>query len=122
MYGAVRSGGGGARPAPYGNNAQAIEDGAEPEEPGWTCKGCGNLNYKRREVCNTRKCQMPRYLGDSRLEGHPEGSWICPGCANINYAKRLVCHTRKCGMHFPGMPGQGMMMGGGGGCMGGCMG
>merc|ERR1712167_318378 len=29
-----------------------------PREGDWTCPGCGNVNWEKRDVCNTRKCQM----------------------------------------------------------------
>jgi len=88
---------------------QALEGGAasgDKLDGSWTCKSCNNVNYRHREVCNTRKCALPRYMGDSTLEGHPEGSWLCVACNNINYKHRMTCHTRKCGMPFPGLAAQ----------------
>lgn len=125
MFGPIK-GGSFNRPAPYGKKPEETDEEAEfkqlmaeveaeGKQPSgatgdkmdgaWTCKSCGNVNFRHREVCNTRKCSQPRCLADSALEGHPEGSWLCPGCGNINWKNRSVCHTRKCGQPFPGGPG-----------------
>mmetsp|Transcript_118478 Transcript_118478/g.330515 ORF Transcript_118478/g.330515 Transcript_118478/m.330515 type:complete len:301 (+) Transcript_118478:114-1016(+) len=130
MYGPVRGcGSAAARASPYGKLASGGSDaaaeapeeeteavqplvlgsskvtsgGRDASEGAWTCKGCNNVNYRHREVCNTRKCALPRYLGDSILDGHPEGSWLCLGCGNVNYKHRMACHTRKCGLPYPGL-------------------
>merc|ERR1719264_2212359 len=79
------------------------------------CPGCGNVNYASREVCNTRKCQMPRPSDDINglsigarpaeydqppgtqpsLHGAASG-WTCQDCGNLNYGFRETCNTRKC--------------------------
>mmetsp|Transcript_31534 Transcript_31534/g.86864 ORF Transcript_31534/g.86864 Transcript_31534/m.86864 type:complete len:289 (+) Transcript_31534:135-1001(+) len=81
------------------------------QEGSWTCKGCGNVNFAHRSICNTRKCAMPRALGDAVLSGHPEGSWVCPGCQNVNFKHRTVCNTRTCGAPKPGFGGMAPMKG-----------
>lgn len=70
-------------------------------EGAWACRHCHNVNYRHREVCNTRKCAQPRYSADSCLFAHPEGSWLCVQCGNVNYAHRTTCHTRKCAAPHP---------------------
>lgn len=36
------------------------ERSAGPEEGGWKCIKCGNMNYAYRDRCNMRKCREPR--------------------------------------------------------------
>jgi len=92
-YGGKSSGKGGE------NDNQNESDSAR----NWTCMGCNNQNFSSRRVCNTKKCQMPRWKADQEsLADHPEGAWLCPGCGNVNYAARPACHTRICQLPHPG--------------------
>lgn len=99
------------------DEAELVENAALIEAPpdSWTCKGCQNVNFKHREICNTRKCSLPRHLGDSVLLSHPEGSWLCLGCNNVNYASKQVCNTRKCGLPRPDGKGGNLALAGKGG-------
>jgi len=83
--------------------------GAELEETGWTCDACGNLNFADREICNMRKCRLPRDGQAGILEAeapiddetkkqadtNPD-MWECRHCGNNNFMDRMICNMRKC--------------------------
>lgn len=78
-------------------------------EGGWTCEGCGSVNFADRETCFMRKCGAvrPGLEGivcpkvHERLVGGADGrdyggDWICASCGNSNFQDRAFCNLRNC--------------------------
>eukprot|EP00747_Dinoflagellata_sp_TGD_P099026 gnl/TRDRNA2_/TRDRNA2_167617_c1_seq1.p1 gnl/TRDRNA2_/TRDRNA2_167617_c1~~gnl/TRDRNA2_/TRDRNA2_167617_c1_seq1.p1 ORF type:complete len:175 (-),score=33.22 gnl/TRDRNA2_/TRDRNA2_167617_c1_seq1:61-534(-) len=95
-------------------------------QPGsWLCL-CGNVNFPLRTVCNSKKCGLPKEMGNqgpapgstgvvmmggmNTIGGvgmmqkkmgaggkPPEGSWMCMSCNNVNWPDRTTCNGKGCG-------------------------
>jgi predicted nucleic-acid-binding Zn-ribbon protein len=97
----------------------------------WLCTGCGNVNFKHRDYCNTKVCGLPHpdrmavpmmggaHMGkgmpmmmpmpmpqafESQMVAAVAGAkldWTCSSCGNLNYGSREICNTRKCQAQRP---------------------
>ncbi|GMI42411.1 hypothetical protein TeGR_g4565 [Tetraparma gracilis] len=80
-----------------------------PRAASWACPACGNDNFARREVCNSKTCTQARPAGlapaapppPAAAGGGGRGVWICRGCGNDNFMAREVCNTKGCGVERP---------------------
>ena len=76
--------------------------GPKTRMPGdWDCPRCGNMNYGRRNVCNSEGCDFAKselgYMpGRSAMNINGGGDWECPKCGNFNYARRERCNKKDC--------------------------
>ena len=65
--------------------------GAEWQQGDWTCRKCGNHNWRIRGFCNRGKCRAPR---DENFRIGQD--WYCK-CGNFNKVFRTTCNRTTCG-------------------------
>ena len=65
--------------------------GAEWQDGDWTCRVCGNHNWRHRGFCNGGggRCKA------SRDEDFGPGDWYCK-CGNWNLSRRTECNRWRC--------------------------
>jgi hypothetical protein len=77
---------------------------AQPTAPGgpttfmkgdWTCTGCGDHNFAKRDSCRACGLKRPKLTNPDLAKA----DWPCPSCAVSNFGRRTECF--KCGAAKP---------------------